>query len=427
MGTPGRLDLTEGGAAIEASLTGDQVAILAGAGIVNLAPGPRGGLWRVRDNGLVGAARLGAGPEAIAISIQPKITIDRLLFLIGYSQRATAWRTEEVEASAYCDLLPAVAHAFTRAAERALARGVLLGYTPVEDTVTVVRGRIRHVDQIQRWYGLMPPIEVRFDDYTADIPENRLLISATDRLLRLAGLPSAVVAGLRRITTRLPGVRRLVPGRPLPAWTPNRLNRRYHTALGLAELILRSGSFELDDTDRRVTVDGLLVTMWQVFEDFVTTAISETLRSAGGRCQCQDTSHYLDHGRRIKLKPDLVYYRPDSLGRQTPVAVVDAKYKRSADNSDIYQMLAYCSRLGLDKGHLIYAAGEADTVAHRLHTERGVTVVQHALDLSGSRESLLGRIDQIAAGLAAEGGPSSSLAAGHSAAAYGSTSVNVFA
>jgi hypothetical protein len=37
-----------------------------------------------------------------------------------------------------------------------------------------------------------------------------------------------------------------------------------------------------------------------------------------------------------------------------------------------------CSRLGLDRGHLLYAAGEADPVVHRLHTERGITVVHQA-------------------------------------------------
>ncbi|MGW5557045.1 McrC family protein [Micromonospora sp. NPDC003944] len=394
--------LVEGGGQVEVELAGNQASLLASTKIVQVTPGPRTGLWLVRDNARVGTARVGAGAEAVTVSIRPKVAIDRLLFLIGYGRRGTSWRQEEVDASAYPDLLPAVAYAFGRAAERALRPGVLLGYISEEDTLSVVRGRIRHTDQIRRRFGLMPPIEVRFDDYSVDITENQLLLSAADRLLRLTGLPSPVISPLRRIGLRLPGVRRLVPGRPLPPWSPNRLNSRYHTALGLAELILRGGSFEFDDTGRRIAVDGLLVTMWQVFEDFVTIAMADALRPFGGRCQPQDPRFFLDHARRIKLKPDLVYYRPDELGRETPVGVIDAKYKRSADNADIYQMLAYCTRLNLQRGHLIYAAGEADAVEHHLHTEHGITVVQHSLDLAGPSDSLLNRINEIATEFAAK-------------------------
>ncbi|MFG1834125.1 McrC family protein [Micromonospora chersina] len=397
---PARLDLIEGGTPVEVTLTGNQASLLAATKVVRLSPGRRAGLWLVRDNALVGTARIGTAPDAVTINIRPKVTIDRLLFLIGFTQRAGTWRQEEVDASAHPQLLPAVAHAFARAAERALRPGVLLGYTSIDDTSQVVRGRIRHPEQVRRRFGQVSPIEVRFDDYSPDIPENQLLLAAADRLLRLPGLPPAVTAELRRISARLPGVRRLVPGRALPAWAPNRLNSRYHTALGLADLVLRGRSFELENGGRRITVDGLLVAMWQVFEDFVTVAMSEALQRLGGRCQPQDSRHFLDHGRRIKLKPDLVYYRPDELGRQTPIGVLDAKYKRSAENADIYQMLAYCTRLGLRQGHLVYGAGEADTLEHQLCTERTITVVQHVLDLSGSPDSLLQRIEQIATELA---------------------------
>jgi 5-methylcytosine-specific restriction enzyme subunit McrC len=395
------LFLVEGGGQVEVELTGTQASLLASTKIVQVTPGPRTGLWLVRDNARVGTARIGTGMDAVTVSIRPKVTIDRLLFLIGYAQHGTSWRQEEVDASAYPDLLPAVAHAFGRAAERALRPGVLLGYTSEEDTLSVVRGRIRHPDQIRRRFGLMPPIEVRFDDYSIDIAENQILLSAADRLLHLTGLSPHDINPLHRVSRRLPGVRSLVPGRPLPPWSPNRLNSRYHTALGLAELILRGGSFEFDDTGRRIAVDGLLVTMWQVFEDFVTMAMAEALRPFGGRCQPQDPRFFLDRAQRIKLRPDLVYYRPDELGKETPFGVIDAKYKRSPDNADIYQMLAYCTRLNLHRGHLVYAAGEADAREHHLHTEHGITVVQHSLDLAGSSESLLRRIDDMAAEFAA--------------------------
>lgn len=132
---------------------------------------------------------------------------------------------------------------------------MLLGYRDTEERLTVVRGRIRQAEQVRRRYGLPLPLEVRYDDYTVDIPENRLLLAAVLRLLRLPGVRSDVRSLLRHLLVRLDGVNRLTPGLPLPRWTRTRLNARYGNALGLAELILRGATYELDD-GTAVRVDG---------------------------------------------------------------------------------------------------------------------------------------------------------------------------
>lgn len=107
----------------------------------------------------------------------------------------------------------------------------------------MVRGRIRMADQWRRHYTLPLPVEIRFDDYTVDIPENQILLAAAGRLMRLPGVPASTRALLRHLAMRLDGVSRVVPGHSLPAWTPTRLNARHHTALGLAELILRANAY----------------------------------------------------------------------------------------------------------------------------------------------------------------------------------------
>lgn len=361
-----------------------------------MTPGPRPGLWRLRANRWVGAARVGG----IELRIAPKTPVDRVFFLLGYA-RLRGWRPEQVDAGDRPQLLPAMAHAFVRAADRALQRGVLQGYRETDDALPVVRGRIRLSDQMRRRHGLPLPVEVRYDDHTVDIPENRMLRGAAERLLRLPGLPSNTRAGLRHVLVRLAGVTRLVPGRPPPAWYPTRLNTRYHVALGLAELVLRGASYELDD-GTRLRVDGLLVDMAVVFEDFVTAALAEALRAYGGYGKVQDRAHHLDRARRVPLLPDLVWYR-----EATPVWVIDAKYKLAGDsgasggepNPDLYQMLAYCTALGLDRGHLVYADGGA---APRRHVVRrsGVEIACHALDLAASPDVVLTQVRRIAADIA---------------------------
>ena len=105
--------------------------------------------------------------------------------------------------------------------------------------------------------------------------------------MRLPAIPSSTRAQLRHLAVRLDGVSRPALGRSLPEWKPTRLNTRLHTALGLAELVLRGNAYELDD-GRVVRADGLIVQMWKIFEDFVTTALAEALRRYGGRVRQQD-------------------------------------------------------------------------------------------------------------------------------------------
>ncbi|MGH3239774.1 MAG: McrC family protein [Spirillospora sp.] len=382
--------LRENGPWTEHELTPEQATALAAAGLARVAPGPRPGLWRVRDNGLVGAARIGRGRDPIEIRVEPKTPIDRLLFLLGHAQNPRGWRQEEVDAGARPDLLPALAHAFARAAERALRQGVLLGYRETEEALPVVRGRIRMIDQIRRRHGLPVPVEVRYDDYTADIPENRLLLAAAHRLLVLPGVPPGTRRLLRHLPLRLDGVERLVPGRPPPAWTPSRLNIRYHSALGLAALVLRGASYELDD-GTTVRVDGLMLEMWRVFEDFVCTALAEALRPYGGTVTLQDGRHHLDRARRVKLRPDLLL--TDAGGR--PSIVVDVKYKAGdTPQADLYQILAYCTAMGLDRGYLVYASKD-ETLTH-IVIGGGFRIVEKALDLTSPPGELRTQITDLA-------------------------------
>ncbi|RFS82641.1 restriction endonuclease [Actinomadura spongiicola] len=385
------VQLRENGPWTEHELTPEQVTALSAAGLARVAPGPRPGLWRVRDNGLVGAARAGPAGDPVEIRVEPKTPIDRLLFLLGHARGVRGWRQEEVDAEGRPDLLPALAHAFARAAERALRQGVLLGYRETEEALPVVRGRIRVADQLRRRHGFPAPVEVRYDDYTTDIPENRLLLAAAHRLLVLPDVPAATRGLLRHLLLRLDGVERLVPGRPPPAWSPSRLNTRYQTALGLAALVLRGASYELDD-GTTVRVDGLMLEMWRVFEDFVCVALAEALRPYGGTVKLQDKRHHLDRARRVPLRPDLVVNTAD--GR--PSTVVDAKYKTGdTPQGDLYQVLAYCTAMRLHRGYLVYAS-KAETHTHVITGTDGLRVAETALDLSSSPDGLRAQVERLA-------------------------------
>lgn len=101
--------------------------------------------------------------------------------------------------------------------------------------------------------------------------------------------------------------------------------------------------------------------MNKVFENFVSTALTDALAPFGGAVRLQYSGRHLDRERALRLIPDITWWHH---GRVR--AIIDAKYKRLADarfpNADAYQMLAYCTGFALPQGYLIYARDRPATV-----------------------------------------------------------------
>ncbi|GAA0479719.1 McrBC 5-methylcytosine restriction system component [Actinoplanes capillaceus] len=387
MSDPVRIDLAElNRTDARHRLSDHQATALDNTGLVVLHP-DGDGWWRLTPSGKVGAVRI----DGLDVQVRPKVGIARLLFLLGYAMDP-GFRPEDVTAQAEPDLWPALAESLIRQAERALAPGVLQGYVVIDEALPLVRGRIRFADQFARRAGLPLPVEVRYDEYAADIAENQILRTALRRMMAVPRLPPAARAQLTHLDGRLDGVRVLPHGAILPPWRPSRLNARYLPALRLAQLILRHQSAEPGPGD--VTMAAFVVNMAKTFEDFVTTALRESLSVYPGHTRGQYTTH-LDVDQTIEIRPDVVH-----VNRGRPVAVFDAKYKLEGStsgypNADAYQMLAYCTALSLTTGWLIYAQGTA-TPGPRQVRNTGIKIIHYPLDMSVPPTALLTQIDRLA-------------------------------
>lgn len=305
------------------------------------------------------------------------------MFLLGYSSHGAAWLDSMMDLEDAEDLVPAVAHALAQQVSPAVHHGLLPGYVTVEESFLVLRGRLMEAAQLSRRHGVPLPLDIQYDEFTVDIPENQILGTALERMLRVPRVEEESARMLRRLLREFGDVTSTRSGDPVAAWVATRLIVRYHTALRLSELILRATSFE--HATGTVAVNGFLLDMPKLFEDFVTVALREAIElTYGGRVLGQARYHLdvADQGA-VQTLHRLARPRPSRRrgGRQ-----VQGREALRLPNADLYQLLAYCTVLGLPVGHLIYAAG-SEVPAHHVVRGSGAEITCHALNRPGSHRA----------------------------------------
>ena len=351
------------------------------------------GLYTLRSGSTVGAVEVGD----LSVHIQPKIGIPQLLSLACYAMGV--YKPQEQRRFDFHEepaLPDTLALAFAAATRRAFARGLLHGYRTEEEALYAVRGRIRCDEQIRRRFGIAMPVEVRYDEFTDDIVENRLVKAAVARLGEMRLRSPQARRGLGWTAAMLENVSLVeYVQRDVPEVRFDRLNEHYRGAVGLSRLILRHSAFEAQRGKVRAT--GFLMNMNTLFQEFVTVALREALGVSDRVFREKDIGS-LDEGREVNLRPDLTWWEGS-----TCTFVGDAKYKMvkpaGVPNADLYQLLAYATALDLPGGLLVYAAGETEAASYRVR-HSGKLLEVATLDLEGTLEEVLRRVDHVAARIA---------------------------
>lgn len=331
------------------------------------------------------------------LRVVPKLAIPNLMFLLGYAADPNGWRDGVAAFEAEDELFAAVASGFAVHAERAISPAPLRGYVNIDDRGVTLRGRLRIADQLARWPALPVPLELSYDDHTADVPENRMVRGAAELLLRLPLVPTLARKRLLRVRATLDDVAPTAPDRGVEAPPITRLNGRYRAALALSELILRHTSISTRPGDLRST--SFVFDMNKVFEDFLSASLSKSLKRFGGHVQLQYGRENLDEERQIRLVPDITWWR-----RGTCLGVIDAKYKlvdNGFPNADAYQMLAYTTAFGLDRGYLVYAKDLGQEERRHRIRNTGAMIEVKAIDVERSPELLLAEVASLAAEITA--------------------------
>ena len=347
-------------------LTRPQAGRLQDTPWLSVTPDPEDGYWTVTAKQWVGGFTL----DGLRVIVRPKIDPQNLFLLLEVGLPPDAWLPEAMEYAETDDLLSALISFFARTAETILARGHYHSYRHEEEDLLALRGRLDFQRQFRRG-GLLVPMACSYDDFTADVAENRYLKAAMKQAIRVGGVPPMDRRRLMRLLVALEDVADvLVHADDIERITFTRLNDHYQPAIRLARLIL--ANLTLQDQHGDTTASAFMLDMNNLFERFVTERLRAEL---SGRLEVEGQMRSsLDTGRRVSIRPDLEFKRDG-----VRVGVADIKYKlrdtdetpewtgtsepagRSyagsqvwASNADYYQLLAYATALDHATGTLIY-------------------------------------------------------------------------
>ena len=353
----------------------------------SIRSGPTADTFIVTPGNVVGAVEIGGA----LVVVSPKIAVDRVVFMISYAQDPYRWREDWASLGRIDDLVEGFAALFLRACDRVLACGLHRAYRSVEADEAQIRGRVRWARQVRRPLPL--PIAVRYQTHDDDVLENQLIRAALASLRATNIRNPRVAAELARTWNRFRDLRVLQsPRHELRRLVWTRQNEHYRPLLGLARLIIEGNAADL--TGGAVSAPGFTLSMPQVFEQFVRTALREQNGLSLTEMPDDPREHdlHLDSRRRLELRPDLGVRIQ---GRWCFVG--DVKYKRdlgSGRQADLYQLLAYATAARLEEATLIYADGPVDDSSHIVRVT-GTRLNLIRLDLTRQPREVLRQLERV--------------------------------
>lgn len=273
-------------------------------------------------------------------------------------------------------------------------RGPVRSYQPRDETLSVLKGRWRISDSLRK-PERRHLFDVTFDEFTEDIPLNRIFRYVTEYLWRstrnaqnkskLDLLRQWMDAG----SIQAPGHAPIDEARRIRL---SRLESRFQPTLNLARLFLANESLELQSGD--TTMFAFVFDMNRLFEAFISQFIQAHRRQIlpaalqASRVVPQAFGHRLSFAlhqgsAQFTLSPDILFVD----GQSHPL-IVDTKYKQLAAGSvraqvaeaDMYQMFAYAHRYDCARVLLLYPqTAEAATPVRRFYqVQRSPVVVEVA-------------------------------------------------
>ena len=280
---------------------------------------------------------------------------------------------------------------FVEEATMLVKQGLKSSYNSVENNERFFRGKLNVSQDIKYNYVNRERFFVRYDEWSVNCPENRLL-KATLYYLQSLTYYGQNKHNIKRLLSVFDDVDSSKNHEAdFAKCITNRSMSHYEKALSWCRVFLRGNSFTAF-SGSEVAV-ALLFSMERIFESYITAKVRHYINS-DIEMREQDTQHSLfDHpARAFNLRPDIVLVYGDK------TVVIDTKWKLLSkevrnygiSQSDMYQMYTYAKKYYAEKVVLLYPKTN-DIWEHGIsfNSNDGVKVEVSFIDLRQPDNSIL--------------------------------------
>lgn len=376
--------------------TEDQAIFLADTrGRISVKPTIVPGTVVLNPQQYVGVVRL---PSGLTLDLLPKVNLFNVMWMIAEVERLERINFErlerEVTISTFDDILEPIATAFVEQVEHLVDRGLYRAYIEEEDNLTAIRGRIDFREDLNRNVILRHRTYCRFTEYSWDVPENQVIRQVVRKLARW-GFSSRLTGRLVSLDRQMEDISLTqMSAADITRFHYSRQSDHYRPIHRFCHLFL--DGFSLSEGMGDSPFDGFLMDMNTLFEQFVAIKLQQALTNQHSSMRLnRQHSSPLFHDHTITIRPDLLL---ENAGAVTLAA--DTKYKKPegayGGSADYYQMITYCTVLGLNHGALIYPRHNID-IERRLPVRgSAITIHEVSIDLRISREAILRDFNRLA-------------------------------
>lgn len=335
----------------------------------------------VRSRGWIGQIPIG---DTLLVRVVPKVAVSNLFRMleVAYNLHSFHLFDGEIAIESVEDVYERIVSILARRVLDRARKGLFRSYLSEADDLPFVRGCIDPVGTILNKSRGIPRIPCRYEEHTADLQDNRILLWALHQVRRQALRQDKVRKELDRARRALAGTITLQKYSPADCIRRfyHRLNADYAPMHGLCRFILEQSGPGIDSGDR--TFIPFELYMPGLFETFV----AEWLRTNAPDGMTVHAKHnaQLDSNFQMKIHIDILIREEET---QRPLAVLDAKYKASEHplEEDIYQVAFYAHELQVHRAMLVYPSSALPPF--RIRHGRDIVIESLVFDLAAPLEA----------------------------------------
>lgn len=329
--------------------------------------------------------------DDLVVNILPKIEMNNLFMMLNYVCDVPFIMEEEASLAESKRLVKFLIRIFLERTRDLVYKSYRKSYLITQENRRTLKGRVLVKENLKANRFHLDRIFCEFDDFTDDIPINRIIKYTIFLLFHIDD--GEFSRELRHVFSLFKNVSLVhVTAEDIDSIRYTRLNEAYRPVHMLCRLFVRNIFVSHKIGEQRMFC--FLIEMNRLFEEFVRSVFH---RFSSYRIMGYPRRKYLDETKLVRIRPDIRFVKEGD-----ELLVVDCKYKKLKKmeddienaqiiNSDVYQILAYMIGYDLRKGMLIYPKGEVEKESEANITLNGVSrmVFVKPIDLNQVQKSYL--------------------------------------